>query len=97
MHLWSTMRVCGRVPYLHSLLKHALHKDGQRAAGAGEHLLHDHGLLLDRCQQALVLLRQVPQRDAGCCGRIHVTLPAVAAPADSSRTSMNIGRVEMYL
>ena len=67
------------MPYLHSLLEDALHKDGQGAAGAGEHLLHDHSLLLDRREQALVLLGQIPQRDArrgrvrdaarGCAGR----------------------------
>ncbi len=44
------------MPYLHPLLKHALHKDGESVAGAGEHLLHDQGLLLDGREQALVLL-----------------------------------------
>ena len=50
--------------YLHSLLEDPLHKDSESAAGAGKHLLHDQSLLLDRREQALVLLGQIPQRDA---------------------------------
>ena len=42
--------------YLYSLLKDALHEDGQSSPGAGEDLFHDKGLLLDSSKQALVLL-----------------------------------------